>query len=85
MALDASAVVMNEGSLNHTPGRSFRISSAEIPPSTIGISTASPVRLSVTVMESVTDPPRGESRRLELRASYPCPGQNDRCARLHLR
>jgi hypothetical protein len=55
--LEARAVVMNDGSENQTPGSSLRQASEETPPSAIGISTDSPVRLSVTVIDSATAPP----------------------------
>src|ERR1700710_2506911 len=54
MALVVNAVVISAGSENHTPGRSLRHCELSTPPSTIGISTLSPERLSVMVMESAT-------------------------------
>src|ERR1700716_28558 len=62
MALEHGAVVMNAGSENHTPGSSLRHASAETPPSDMGISTDSPERLSVTVIESATAPPHQTER-----------------------
>src|SRR5688572_17093710 len=46
------AVVMSASSWNQTPGSSLRQSLAFTPPLTMGISTESPVRLSVIVMLS---------------------------------
>src|SRR5713101_3919611 len=54
MELAANAVVMNDGSYNQIPGRSLRQASDETPPSTIGISADSPVRLSVIVIDAGT-------------------------------
>src|SRR3954462_10963645 len=55
IALLHAAVVMNAGSKNHTFGSSLRHSVASTPPSTMGTSIDSPVRLSVIVMESGID------------------------------
>src|ERR1700736_3917860 len=57
MALEHGAVVMNAGSENHTPGSSLRHASADTPPSVMGISTDSPERLSVMVIESAMGSP----------------------------
>src|SRR5436853_7632232 len=55
IALLHAAVVMNAGSKNQTLGSSLRHSVASTPPSTIGTSIDSPVRLSVIVMDSGID------------------------------
>src|SRR5579864_567007 len=55
MALVVMAVVMSASSWNQMLGSSLRHGSADTPPSTIGISTESPVRLSVMVMESAME------------------------------
>src|SRR5690242_18305172 len=64
MALSHAAVVMKAGSAKKTPESSLRHSSADTPPLTMGISTDSPVRLSVMVMESGTAPPRTDAASL---------------------
>src|SRR5688500_2749902 len=56
MAEEAAAVVPKLGSENHTPGRSLAHGPESTPPLTIGISTDSPVRLSVMVTLSATVP-----------------------------
>ena len=52
--LSQVAVAMNAGSKKKTSGSSLRHSLASTPPSRIGISIDSPVRLSVTLMDSGT-------------------------------
>src|SRR5580704_8492856 len=52
MALSVMAVVMSASSWNQMLGRSLRQSLDDTPPFWMGISTESPVRLSVMVMES---------------------------------
>jgi hypothetical protein len=56
MALSQAAVDVNPGSKNQMPGSSLDHWAAEMPPFSKGISRDSPVRLSVIVMLSATDP-----------------------------
>src|SRR5580704_14503058 len=58
---------MNPGSENQTPGSSLRHGSAETPPSTIGISTEDPVRLSVMVIDSGMGPLQWSERGMPAR------------------